>query len=92
MHVIFLGYNIVWALLQDYLTLLHTNSKSADQPAHPHSLDSAFVILSLDSIIDIYLYMYNFNILASLCMRADWFENDLVANTKGRFSHNNAYL
>ena len=32
------------------LTLLHVNNKGADQPAHPHSLISAFVIRFLQSM------------------------------------------
>ena len=31
----------------------YANNKSADQPAHPRSLNSAFVVLYLDSIIPI---------------------------------------
>ena len=33
------------------LTLLHANSKGSDQPAHLHSLISAFVIGFLQSLI-----------------------------------------
>ena len=33
------------------LTLLHVNTKGADQPAHPHSLISTFVIRYPESII-----------------------------------------
>ena len=35
---------IIWASMQEILTLLLDNNKSADQPAHPHSLISAFII------------------------------------------------
>ena len=31
--------------------MLYENNKCADQPAHPHSLISAFVVHCLDSII-----------------------------------------
>ena len=31
--------------------LSYANNKAADQPAHPHSLISPFVVCSLDSII-----------------------------------------
>ena len=34
------------------LTLFHMNNKGGDQPAHPHSLISAFVIHSLENTID----------------------------------------
>ena len=33
--------------------MLYANNKGADQPAHPHSLISAFVVRCLDSIISI---------------------------------------
>ena len=36
---------ILWASMQENLTLLHGNNKGADQPAHSHSLISAFVTL-----------------------------------------------
>ena len=36
---------------RDILTLLHANNKVADQPAHPRSLVSTFVIRFLESII-----------------------------------------
>ena len=31
----------------------YANNKGADQPAHPHSLISAFVVRSLDSIMSL---------------------------------------
>ena len=34
-----------------YLSSGHVNNKGADQPAHPHSLISAFVFRSFESII-----------------------------------------
>ena len=36
--------------MRDNLVLLHANKKSADQPAHPHSLIEALVIHYLTSI------------------------------------------
>ena len=33
------------------LTLLHANHKGADQPAHPHSLVSAFVVRCVESLL-----------------------------------------
>ena len=40
-------YDFLWALLWENLTLFHANNKGADQPAHPRSLISAFVICFL---------------------------------------------
>ena len=45
------------------LSLLHANNIGADQPVHPRSMISAFVILYLESTSS----MQNFNILARLC-------------------------
>ena len=41
----------IWALTQVNLSLGFAKNKSADQPAHPRSLISAFVIRFLESII-----------------------------------------
>ena len=43
--------NSRWALMQDNLSLGFANNKDTDQPAHPCSLISAFVICLLESII-----------------------------------------
>ena len=50
------------------LTLLHAVNKGKDQPAHPRSLVSAFVVCSLESTIANFktFYMQNVKILASL--------------------------
>ena len=40
----------IWAAMGENLTLLHANSKGADQPAHLHSLISTIVIGFLQSI------------------------------------------
>ena len=42
---------MLWALTRENLNLLYANNKRADQPAHPRSLITAFVILCQDSII-----------------------------------------
>ena len=42
-----LGFNITWALSQETLTLMLANNKDVDQPGHPHSLISTFVIRCL---------------------------------------------
>ena len=39
-----LGFNFIWASIQETLTLLLTNNKGADQAAHLCSLIRAFVI------------------------------------------------
>ena len=38
----------IWASLLENKTLLYDNNKGADQPGHPHSLTSAFVIRSME--------------------------------------------
>ena len=43
--------NIIWASSWDNLFLSYANNKGADQPAHPRSLISTFVVHCLDSII-----------------------------------------
>ena len=43
------------------------NNKGADQPAHPHSLISAFVISFLESVMS-KLVTSEFSCLASLCL------------------------
>ena len=42
-----------WATSWENLFLLYANDKGADQPAHPRSLISAFVVCCLDSIISL---------------------------------------
>ena len=42
-----------WAMSLENLFLPYANNKGADQPAHPHSLISAFVICCLESIISV---------------------------------------
>ena len=41
----------IWASKCENLSSGFTNNKGADQPGHPHSLISAFVIRVLESII-----------------------------------------
>ena len=45
----------------------YANNKGADQPAHPRSLISAFVVRCQDRMISS-LYIRNFKILAGLCI------------------------
>ena len=42
---------MMWALERENLSLVFVNNKGADQPAHPRSLISTFVILLLECII-----------------------------------------
>ena len=41
----------IWATLWENLFIPYANNKGADQPAHPCSLISAFIVCCLDSII-----------------------------------------
>ena len=45
--------SIKWATSWENLSVQYANNKSADQPAHPHSLISTFVVHCLDSIISL---------------------------------------
>ena len=56
----------------------YANNKGADQPAHPHSLISTFVVSCLDSMIRI----QSFKILASFCNWGGLFESYLVKNPR----------
>ena len=47
----YLKINIIWATSWENLFMPYANNKGADQPAHPRSLISAFVVHCLDSII-----------------------------------------
>ena len=42
---------IIWVTSWENLFMPYANNKGADQPAHPHSLISAFVVRWIDSII-----------------------------------------
>ena len=68
------------------------NITDADQPAHPRSLISAFVIRFLKSIIYKLATDENFNILASLCSRGDLFESRFVGNPEHRFCRVEAHI
>ena len=66
------------ATSRENLFMPYANNKDADQPVHPRSPISFFVISSF--------YIQNFKPLASLCSWADWFESYLVKNPEDRFS------
>ena len=55
--------------------------KGADQPAHPRSLISAFVVRCLDSIISLDSSR-NFKTLASFCVCTGRFVSVLVGNSR----------
>ena len=46
-------FDINWASSWENLFLPYANNKGADQAAHPRSLNSTFVVRSLDSIIPV---------------------------------------
>ena len=59
----------------------YANNKGADQPAHPRSLITAFVVRCLDNIISL-IYSRNFKTLASFCDCAGRFVSGLVGNSR----------
>ena len=67
------------------------NNKGADQPAHPRSLISAFVIHFLESMISILATSEIYFFLASLCILAAWSESNFLKNSKDRFSRGEAH-
>ena len=58
------------------------SNKGLDQPAHPHQ-QLCYLIFGSHIWTR---YERNFNFLASLKSRGDWFENRLVGNPEDRFS------
>ena len=75
------------------LITLYGNNKCADQPTHPRSLISAFVIPG--RYLEIYSSqssMQNFNILNTVCSGAGWLESDLVGYFSNRLSSDEAVL
>ena len=70
----------------------YANKKGADQPAHPRSLASVFVVRCLDSIIPLVSSSEIFKPLPSFCGCAGRFESYLVENTEDRFSHDEAQI
>ena len=61
------------------------NNKATDQPAHPHSLISNFVVCFLDESY-LHLLREKFQFLASLFSQRDWFKTCFVGNPEDRFS------
>ena len=57
----------------------YANNKGADQPAHPRSLISTFVVRCLDSMTCT-CSIQSYKILVSFCCRAGWFQSYLFEN------------
>ena len=55
-HFVFLLCQGIWASTRENLSWVFMNNKDTDQPAHPHSLISAFVIGLSESIISCLTY------------------------------------
>ena len=72
--------------------LQYANNKGADQPAHPRSLISAFVVCGLDSIIP----LVSISKISSLCLASVAAQASLslmlVANPENRFSRDEAHI
>ena len=97
MFPVFIGrwwlWSTIWAMSWENLFYAYANNKGADQPVHPHSLISTFVVRCLDSIYNTSsFYIRNFKTLASFCGCAGRFVSYLVANPEGRFSCDAAHL
>ena len=71
---------------------LFANNTGADQPAHPRSLISAFVIRFLLSIISRLDTSKILKFLDSLCSGGDWFEPRFLKNPEDRFCHVKAHM
>ena len=72
--------------------LPYATNKAADQPAHPRSVISAFVVRCLDSIIHFSFYIRSFKPLSSFRGCAGRFESTLVSNLEDRFSRDEALI
>ena len=71
--------------------LPYANNKGADQPAHLHSVISAFVVCSLDSTISI-IAKAKISRPWLVSSWAGWFESYLVSNPEERFSCDEAHV
>ena len=67
------------------------NNKGADQPAHPRSLISTFVVHCLDSMIPL-VSISEISSLYLASVEAGRFVSYLVANTEDRFSRDEAHI
>ena len=68
MSIILKAFNLLLGIDARKPDVLHANNKDADQPWHPHSLGSAFVIRLLESKISKLASCKNFNVPSSLCI------------------------
>ena len=80
-----------WATSWENLFMPYANNNGADQPAHPRSVISAFVVRCLDNIISSF-YIRNLKPLSSFCSWAGRFESDSFTNSKDRFSRDVAQI
>ena len=60
----------------------YANSKGADQPAHPHSLISAFVVRCLDSVMSLVSVTKISSLMLASVAEQVSFESDLVGNSR----------
>ena len=75
------------------LFILYVNNKGADQPAHPRSLISAFVVRCLDSMIPLpVVSISEISSLHLVYVAAQAGLSYLVANPEDRFSHDVAHM
>ena len=82
--------SIIWAASWQKLFLAYANDKGADQPAHPRSLISTFVVRCLDSIISLVSISEIPRLqLASVAEQAGL---SLFENPEDRFSRDEAHL
>ena len=100
---IFVGWGDAWENLQIDITALiratswenlftsYANNKGADQPAHPRSLISAFIVRCIGSIIS-RVSIFAISWLVCFYSWAGQFESYLVPNPEDRFSHDEAHL
>ena len=73
------------------MTLFYANNKGADQPVHPHSLISTFVIRFLESIIS-KLVQAAFLYLASLSSLTDGLSLTWLRTPEDSFSRDKAQM
>ena len=74
-----------WTTTAKKLSSVICNIKGTDQPAHPRSLISNFVVCFLDES-NLILLREKFQFLASLFSQRDWFKTRFVGNPEDRFS------
>ena len=81
-----------WALTRENLSSGFATNTGADQPTHPRSLISAFVIRLLETIISKLAPREISIFLTSLCSWGDWFESRFVGNPENKFSRSEAHM